>query len=94
MEMIRSLLKDGDQNLGDVKKVFVCRLNQGRYSVFFTAFFCSKHKITALHIACQRGYVEVVQLLLDYDSAWRALGHKPPKTLDRDQLGEKVNQLH
>ena len=46
--------------------------------------------MTAVHIACKEGHVEVVELLLLYNKVWRANKVPAPKILDRNELGEKV----
>ena len=45
--------------------------------------------MTAVHIACKEGHVEVVELLLQFNKGWQA-SNAPPKILDRNELGEKV----
>ena len=89
MEMIRTLLKDGEQNLGDKKKVqyepIACM------SLFIVLCLYIQYKMTAVHIACKEGHVEVLELFLDYNNSWKAQGLRPPKILDTTDLGDKVN---
>ena len=48
--------------------------------------------MTALHIACAKGYIDVMTLLLDYNNAWLAQGKKFPKTLKEANLRNMVNE--
>ena len=50
-----------------------------------------QYKMTAVHIACKEGHVEMLELFLDYNNSWRAQGLLPPKILDTTDLGDKVN---